>query len=281
MLKKILKISRSFVVPGPGMYDIKTKNKGIRYTMGYRRDQKIKSLKSPSVGDYDLRRDDDLVVPSIIFGREKREVSETNEKVPRTPGPGYYYISTEVTSSSSPKWSFSPINQSLEKSKRKREEESKSPGPGSYNIEGFIGKEGKMFSFNKDKYNHSDVSEEMMFKKCINFPTPTTYNLKNNKCMSDGPKWRISELPRKNVTDDKFKISIPGPGKYNLQYEKKSNYKKLPVWTFNQSSKNEDKNSKGEKIERFNTPPPGHYTINNGAIPQGIKYCPCLPGSWR
>ena len=46
MLKKILKISRSFVVPGPGMYDIKTKNKGIRYTMGYRRDQKIKSLKS-------------------------------------------------------------------------------------------------------------------------------------------------------------------------------------------------------------------------------------------
>ncbi len=146
MLKKILKISRSFVVPGPGMYDIKTKNKGIRYTMGYRRDQKIKSLKSPSVGDYDLRRDDDLVVPSIIFGREKREVSETNEKVPRTPGPGYYCISTEVTSSSSPKWSFSPINQSLEKSKRKREEESKSPGPGSYNIEGFIGKEGKMFS---------------------------------------------------------------------------------------------------------------------------------------
>ena len=66
------------------------------------------------------------------------------------------------------------------------------------------------------EYNHSDVSEEMMLKQCINFPTPTTYNLKNNKYMPDGPKWRISELQRKNVTDDKFKISITGPGKYNL-----------------------------------------------------------------
>ena len=264
---------KRFNVPGPGSYNIINNNQGLKYTMGYKREKKIKILKSPSVGSYNLRKSSDFKAPASRFGKEKRENLNLNKTALEYPGPGHYSFSSEKTSSSSPKWSFGPNDRNIKKKSKKNEDNDyQVPGPGYYKIQGYMGKEGNHYSFAKDKYNHSDAFDELISKNTINYPTPTTYNRAYYKYLSDTPKWSISKLSRKNIPSDKFKISSPGPERYNPDFKQNSKYKKYPVWSFNQTSRDEEQNDKGKTKVRFSTPPPGYYSVKNGMIPQGLKY---------
>lgn len=271
--KKILKTSKTMIFPGPGSYNIKSDIGGVQYSMGYRRVIKDKSHNyQPPVGTYNLRNDDDLNLCCNTFGKEKRINLELNRSALKNPGPGHYYFSEESTGSSGPKWSFAALKLDDDKKDdnkineiKKKMKEYRAPGPGQYNIPDIIGNEVKSYTFSKVKYNHSDTSDEMMSKINKNNPGPTTYNISYcniNKYISDGPVWSIPRLERKDLTKEKSKI--PGPGKYNPKFLQKSNYKKLPCWSFFQSSKY-------EKL-RFSTPSPVKYNVKNGMFPQGIKY---------
>ena len=266
--KKLEKKNNAFIVPGPGSYNIKDSNLGKKYSMGYRRIKKIKSSKSPPVGAYNIRKESDFVVPSSRFGKGKRDNLELNRTAIENPGPGQYTFYSERTCSSSPKWSFGKKNYNNNKFKN-------FPGPGSYKINTYIGKEGKKYSFGKDKYNHSDAFDELSLKRTLNYPNPTTYQNQYFKYIPNSPQWSMLKLIRKCLSNDKFKINLPGPDKYSPDYKKNSIYKKLPIWSFYNSDKNknenDDSNKKSKKI-RFNTPPPGYYTVKNGMIPQGLKY---------
>ena len=245
--------------------------------MGYRRERKKKSSKSPSVGSYNLRKKSDLIVPASRFGKEKRDNLNINKSALDNPGPGEYSYYSEKTSSSSPKWSIGPSEMNLHNNNKikkiKEENNNQIPGPGYYKINSYIGKEGKKYSFGKDKFNHSDAFDEYIKRKVLDFPSPTTYNKSYYKYIPNSPQWSISQLNRKNIINDKFKMNSPGPEKYHPDYKINSIYKKYPIWSFNQSNRDEDENSNnGSKKIRFNTPPPGYYTVRNGMIPQGFKY---------
>ena len=265
-------------MPGPGSYNIKDNNKGLKYSMGYRRIKKIKSLKSPAVGSYNLRKKADFKVPCTRFGKEKRDNLELNRTALENPGPGTYSFFSEKTCSSSPKWSFGPSdrNNDSNNDKKIKYKEYKVnrhiPGPGTYNINSYIGKEGKKYSFGKDIYNHSDAFDELMQKKTLNYPNSATYFQNYYQYIPSSPQWSMSKLSRDYISNDKYKITFPGPEKYKPDYEKNSIYKKNPIWTFYKTNRNENKKIKNNKIARFSTPPPGYYTIRNGTIPQGLKY---------
>ena len=241
--------------------------------MGYRRIKKIKSLKSPPVGSYNLRKTNDLKVPCTRFGKEKRDNLELNRTALENPGPGTYSFYSEKTCSSSPKWSFGSNNRNNNNKNNKDKPNNKHiPGPGAYNIYSYIGKEGKKYSFGKDIYNHSDAFDELMQKKTLNYPNSATYYENYYKYIPTSPQWSMSKLGREYISNDKYKINFPGPEKYKPDYEKNSIYKKNPIWTFYNPNRNENKKDKNDKNIRFSTPPPGYYTVRNGTIPQGLKY---------
>ena len=267
------KQNKTFMVPGPGSYNIKDSKMGNKYSMGYRRIRKIKSSKSPPVGSYNIRKKSDLIVPSSRFGKEKRENLELNRTAIENPGPGKYTFYSEKTCSSSPKWSFgsNDKNDKNKNNKKNKENTFQVPGPGYYKINSYIGKEGKKYSFGKDKYNHSDAFDELMLKRTLHFPNLNTYQKNYFKYKPNSPQWSMSKLSRKNLSYDKNKINFPSPEKYNPDYEKNSIYKKYPIWSFYNTDRDKNEKILDSQI-RFNTPPPGYYTIKNGTIPQGLKY---------
>ena len=89
--------------PGPGQYQPQYKDGNPKYSMRIRPNT-AKSEVTPGPGNYDLRKDKSLVVPSYKFGTEKKDGLDLAQ-TKYVPGPGNYEFNTN-NRVSSPKYKF-------------------------------------------------------------------------------------------------------------------------------------------------------------------------------
>ena len=279
MASKLKKKGEEIESPGPASYNPKNNNQKSSYTFGHRYKERPQEM-SPGPGNYNLRRDKDLSVPSNIFGHDKK-LKKGNET--KTPGPGKYdNDNLNFTNINHPKYSFG-------KEKRISSNNCDLPGPGSYRHKEYVGKEGKKISMGlkfKSKsmenlpgpgqYQASNLdatlkklpdikigtakrfSSTNIFADC---PGPGQYNdqemvkyVKINK-----PSWKIGTSIRKPLTGHR---ESPGPGAYNIS---KDIGKGSPQYTMR---------IKDKEMKRFVTPGPGRY--NNEEL-NNFKHYP----SWK
>ena len=263
-------------LPGPGSYEIKSDMGGPKYTIGLKRIQKSLSQGNifvPGVGTYELRKDNYFNVPCYKFDKEKRENLNMNHSALKYPGPGKYNDEIDKNSTITAKWTF-PKSDRFTKIKPNNPNVKRInvPGPGTYNHRNITGKEGPWYTFNKEKYNHSDSIDESMFNKVRNYPSPVTYN-KSIEYIPDMPKYTIPKMDRNQMTKiaNKFKITFPGPWNYNPNKDVSSTLKKITNCIISKSRRNEE-DYENPKVKKIITPGPGWYDIKNGLLPQGPKY---------
>ena len=255
--------------PGPGSYDIKTDLGGPKYTIGLKRVSKSLSQYNlgPAVGTYNLRKDSSFITPCFKFDTEKRENLETNKSNINYPGPGKYN-KIDILETKGIKWSF-PLQGRFMRIKPRNSKlvRINVPGPGSYNIKSIFGKEGPKFTFNKDKYNHSDTADESMKEKMKKYPCPGSY-LQRIDYITDQPKYSI---PKFDLSKSKEQPATPGPTQYNPNMGFNSLFKKIPNYTISKARRDEDE-IKNPKYVKLEVPGPGRYDIKNGEFPQGPSY---------
>lgn len=262
--------------PGPGAYEVKSELGGPKYTIGLKRIQKSFSqgnLFAPGVGTYELRKDSYFDVPCFRFDKEKRENLNMNHSALKYPGPGKYHDEIDKNSTNTAKWTFTKSDRFRKlKPKNHNVERLNVPGPGSYNFRDITGNEGPRYTFNKDKFNHSDSVDESTFNKIKNYPSPVTYN-KSIEYIPDMPKYSIPKLDRNqmNKVMNKFQISCPAPNHYNPNKDVSSTLKRITNCIISKSKRNEEENV-NPKVQRIIYPGPGWYDIKNGEMPQGPKY---------
>ena len=226
----------------------------------------------PGVGTYNLIKDEDLKVPCYIVSKEKRTNLNMNHSALNYPGPNKYKYDLDGASSKAPKWTFSKSERfGNSKPKSALVRSSSMPGPGSYKTKFFVGFEGPTFSFGKEKFSHADAVDVAMAKQKINYPSPTTYNT-NIRYIPNTPIITMSKLERKDLRSDKSALGFPGPGHYHPNKFNSSSMKQFPIWSLYKSERDESKQGQNLKKDRIQTPGPGHYTINHGALPNGPKY---------
>ena len=134
-----------------------------------------------------------------------------------------------------------------------------------------MGKDGPIYSFSKDKYNHSDAADEAYMKKIKDYPCPGSYT-KKTPYISDTPIYSMSKLERPKTGTDKKLISNPGPNQYHPDINVSSTLTKFPVWTMSKANRAEDAVVPKSKKVRVKTPGPGHYNVKHGNIPEGPQY---------
>ena len=258
------------ITPGPSSYSPQFNNQKSSYTFGHKYKTK-EPERTPGPGNYEIRKDKDLNVPSSIFGREKKFFSSKEGDL--APGPGQYNGNIATTNIHHPKYTFG-------REKRVTDKINENPGPGTYKHLKYTGYEGKRISMGlkyKSKsteqlpgpgqysnYNYNIVSKKLPDIKIgrakrfstdnswAESPGPGQYNT------SDGvkfiklqkPSWKIGTSIRRPLNEV---MDTPGPGKYNLTGkigEGKPQY----------SMRIKEK----EKENRYVTPGPGRY--NNGEM---------------
>ena len=276
--KRSQKAYKKSSVPGPGHYDPLDNTHGPRYTIGLKRESKskkgLKGADVPGVGKYNLTKDEDFKVPSYIMSKEKRKNLNMNHSALNYPGPNKYNYDLEGASSKAPKWTF-PKSERFGKTKNKPKSamirSSSMPGPGSYQTQYFIGHDGPIYSFPKEKLSHADAIDVAMEKKTMKEPSPTTYN-SSIRYIPNGPIITMSKLQRKDLTTDKYSLNFPGPGHYHPNKYNASVMKQFPIWSIYKSERDESKQGQSKKKDRIITPGPGHYNTKHGRIPNGPMY---------
>ena len=278
MASKPSKIFEQIITPGPAEYNPLNLDKKSSYTFGHKYKDKAKDM-TPGPGNYNIRTEKDLTVPSSIFGRDKKlDSGDTN----KSPGPAQYSGDINTTNVRHPKYSFG-------KEKRVTDKINDNPGPGNYKHKEYTGKEGKKISmglklksksmeyipgpgqYKTDNYNpilkklpDIKIGTEKRFSTSNLFadnPGPGQYNNDYVKYVKlQKPSWKIGTSLRKPLNDI---IDTPGPGEYNISQnigEGKPKY----------SMRIKDKDSG----KRFITPGPGRY--NNDEL-HTFKHYP----SWK
>ena len=260
--------------PGPCTYDPIDRTHGPYYTIGNKREKedkyREKKRETPAPGSYNLAKD--FNAPGFKFDNEKRSNLEVNKDAISFPSSKYIYNAGMATSG--PKWTFSKVSRFGEGDKiyvKKGKKRPYTPGPGSYEHKLFMGKEGPLYSFVKEKLNHADVAEASLSKKQNNFPCPGSYH-KNITYRPDTPQYSISKLKESKSRKPENSYEPPGPDKYNPNKFVSSTVTKFPVWTVGKGNRYESEEVKGSKKKRVITPGPGNYTYKNGMIPLGPKY---------
>lgn len=207
------------------------------------------------------------------MAKEKRINLNMNISALNYPGPNKYKYNYEGASSKAPCWSFSKAERFQKiKPKSAMRRNISVPGPGAYKTQVFIGQDGPIYSFPKDKYNHADAVEVLMEKKTLNYPKPTSY-YKNINYVPSNPVYSMPKLERKDTTTDKYSINYPGPWHYNPKKINSSVMRQYPSWSIYKSERDESKQGSPKiKKDKYNTPGPGYYQSKNGTIPQGPQY---------
>ena len=249
--KRHKKASRKKSFPGPGTYNVREEFSGPRYTFSRKyRSKSSKYLKVPGVGTYNLRSDKSMEVPSYKFDQEKRINGSINKTALNNPGPGKYNLNSSGMSTIGPKYSFSAT-------KRLEQKRASTPGPGAYSFKTYIGKEGPMLSFSKDKVGHLQPDKNTN-------PEPGKY-FPNIKYIPSTAYYSIPKAGIESTRKSKSRFSSPGPEKYNPNPMLSSTRTSFPSWKIG--------TSKREMIsDENNNPGPGQYDIKNGLLPQGAQY---------
>lgn len=260
--------------PGPGSYRIMNKSQSSFYSFGKKIKNKIND-ETPGPGKYDLRKKNDLYIPSYIFGKEKR-LSPTTSPFEMRPGPGKYKYSEDAIRIRNPQYSFGK-----EKRKSLKNNNIDNPGPGSYNHKEYLGKEGLRISMSPKceirnnnliklgpgQYNRTDLNFykprapgtkmgklkrfSLSCNDIFNTPGPGKYNYMNSITVvkKSEPAWRMGKGKRKSLIEaDEY---IPGPGRYNIASKLGQN---SPYYTMGMKEK------KRQSI--FTSPGPGKYNLN-------------------
>lgn len=238
--------------PGPGAYNPMNTKKGPAYSLGGRLNKQEESAKNPGVGQYDIRTDKSLQVPSTRFGDEpKGSLANMNNpsnflKWNDEPSPGNYSPNANYVKTTYPKYSFGT-------DKRFNGTKATCPseiGPGSYKFKPAFGNEGRATSMGAIPYKST-------LKDCYTTPGPGAYNstmyhkpnikgfkmgssprdmenlaIKHNypgpgndgsslkKLLDKSPKWGMGTgtdtMQNPNIPFNNNSIS-PGPGKYNTR----------------------------------------------------------------
>ena len=274
--KRSAKAYKKSAVPGPGHYDPLDNTHGPKYTIGLKREPKKGRRSSvPGVGSYIITKDEDFKVPSYIISKEKRKNLNMNHSALNYPGPNKYDYDLSGASSKAPRWTFSKSERfgksSGKKPKSAMVRSSSMPGPGSYKTQYFIGHDGPIYSFPKEKLSHADAIDVAMEKKTMHYPSPTTYNT-NIRYIPNTPIITMPKSKRKDLNSDKYSLNYPGPGHYRPNKYNSSVMKQFPAWSIYKSERDESKQGKSKKKDRIITPGPGHYNLKHGRIPGGPMY---------
>ena len=279
MAIKPQKIFDEFITPGPAEYNPSDLNEKKNFSFGLKYKDKPKEM-TPGPGNYNIRTEKDLKVPSTIFGYEKKLDSGNMNK---SPGPGRYNCDINTTNVQHPKYSFG-------REKRLSDNNNDNPGPGSYKHKEYVGKEGKKISMGlklKSKSmeyipgpgQYKTNNYNSVLKKLPDIKIGTAQRFSTSNLFSENPgpgqyndedmvkyiklkkpSWKIGTSLRKPLSDI---TDSPGPGRYNIS---KNIGEGVPQY----SMRTKDK----EVGNRFITPGPGRY--NNGEL-NNFKHYP----SWK
>ena len=267
--RKKEELNEDNITPGPSSYNPKTYDQKSSYTFGHKYKDKDTEI-TPGPGNYEIRKDKDLKVPSSIFGHEKKFFS--SKEAILTPGPGQYGGNIDTTNIHHPKYSFG-------KEKRVTDKINENPGPGAYKHLIYTGKEGSKISMGLkyksrsttdflpgpgqySSYNYNMVSKKLpdiKIGKAKRFisdnasaenPGPGQYETSVKFTKIQKPSWKIGTSIRRPLNEA---IETPGPGNYNLTSE--IGFGK-PKYSMRIKEK--------DKGDRYTTPGPGRY--NNGEM---------------
>lgn len=260
--KRHKKAYRKKSFPGPGTYNVREDFvSGPRYTMSakYRKIDK-RAAGVPGVGTYNLRKDADFLVDGGKWDTQKRKNGNINEKNLKFPGPGSYNITADGMSTVGPKFSFG-------KSQRLETRRPVTPGPGTYAHKLYVGKEGPKYTINKEPGEGDGSLSRSKSSTKPNTPAPGDY-FQSIQYRPDSASFTISKSLRPDETRNKWRMSCPGPEKYNPKDNVSSKHINFPSWKF--SGTKRDDASIGK--DRIKNPAPGQYNVKNGTFPEGVKY---------
>ena len=198
--------------PGPGSYKPMYKSRSYFYSFGIRHKNKKRDA-TPGPGNYNVRTEKDMVMPSYLFGKEKRE-NETVKNKLYVPGPGTYSQNKESVLIRNPKYTFG--------SKLKgKNYHTLAPGPGAYDFKPLIGKEGTKITIGL-KLNKTIDQEK-------NTPGPGAYRESKINFYKEKPPY--TKLGKSKRLLELLKINTnPGPGQYSSLESKNYTQAKSPSW---------------------------------------------------
>ena len=245
----IINPTKSSYVPGPGQYEINTKNRlsSAKYTMRAKSYVK-KRNDTPGPGNYNLRKEK-INVPSYRFGHEKKMGLEyANSRY--VPGPGNYEYQADILYEKHPKFSFG-------KELRGDLKSYKTPGPGQYEYKKYIGSEGPKITMSAKFGSNYNIGD----KRYV--PGPGQYNSTNtNNYRIKYPAYRIGTAKRRGLYNS---MENPGPGQYGPDNCINNVRPKTPAWKIGTGLRPEL--NPGDKT----TPGVGNYNITKG-MGDGPKY---------
>ena len=159
-----------------------------------------------------MRKDKDLIIPSYLFGKGKRE-DDIVKRRKLIPGPGKYEYFADFIKIHKPKYTFS-------RQKKNRDYSTISPGPGTYNHKEFIGKEATKKTMGiKKSLSNIDIT-----------PGPGQYKLTNpNIYLHKIPNIKLGKARRVSDLND-LRNTNPGPGQYDDINTIKNILVKNPSW---------------------------------------------------
>jgi hypothetical protein len=233
--------------PGPCNYSPNTRAfyKNISHTMSAKLNQ-TKSDLTPGPGNYEVRSEKSLQVPTYKFGREiKCQIENTTAR--QTPGPGNYETRKNL-GDNAPKISFG-------KEMRGDRGRPMTPGPGQYDIKKLIGNDGPKIHISSVRPDTATT------QKWVPGPGQYDANLSNRP---KTPSYKIGTSQR-----DGFKTTgVPGPGQYELNSSTSLSVRpKSPHWKMGTSER-------GPLSTCERTPGPGNYNISSsvGKAPKVAYY---------
>ena len=226
--------------PGPATYKPMYRSQSCFYTFGHKNKLRERE-KTPGPGNYNLRKDKDLVIPSYLFGRQKREDELVKSKT-IIPGPGKYEFTKDHILLHHPKYSFG-------NSKKTRNYSSITPGPGTYSCKEYMGKEGPKKTIGI-KYNYRQFDGP-------DTPGPGHYKeSKFENYLHKAPIMKIGKSKRVNQLLNNPTNSNPGPGQYDDDKNIKNIKVKNPSWKIGSSKR------KSLSQSDITVPGVGNYTIS-------------------
>ena len=233
-------------VPGPGQYYPQYRSGSAKYTMRSKTHY-VKNENTPGPGNYNVRTDKSLVVPSYKFGTQKKDGLDLAQSR-YVPGPGNYEYNADAINVKNPKFSFG-------KELRGDNRRPNTPGPGQYSYKQFIGKEGPRITMSAKLGNTASDSKY--------YPGPGMYNNSQsyNFNHTKAPAYRIGTAKRRGLynTDGN-----PGPGQYSSTNP--NFYRpKTPSWKIGTGMR-PDLNPVDKSV-----PGPGNYNVSKG-LGNGPKY---------
>ena len=226
--------------PGPGAYKPMYKSRSYFYSFGLKNKKNNKEREStPGPGNYEVRTEKDLVMPSYVFGKEKRG-NQTVENKKYIPGPGSYNQSKEFVLIRNPKYTFGA-------KLKGRNHHTFAPGPGAYNFKSLMGQEGTKITMGLKLNNTIDQGN--------NTPGPGAYRESIINFYKKKPPY--AKLGKSKRMFEMIKMNTnPGPGQYSYLESEKFTKVTSPSWKIGTSLR------KSLSQSDLSLPGVGQYTIS-------------------